>query len=189
MWRQDANNINQNATVCVHQKVGYTFSLAQSLPSNAAQLLPADYGTVRTRNTQVPLIIAIVFIGISMIALLYDMIALHATIIPPLRVLRIGYLASIPGVILLTVSSAKITATADKMVGVKDLGGGVTVDAWMGWRFYASTWIATGFMWLAIGLSIAAAFRIAAAIRVNEVQNQTNTADARRLAPLGEEED
>jgi hypothetical protein len=189
MWQQDAvssSNKNQTTISCAHQKVGYTFSLAQSLPSNAAQLLPTDstYGTISTKNTQVLLIIAIIFLGISMTSLLYGMIVLHVASTPPLFVLRVGYLASIPAVILLTVSSAKITAAADKMVGVKDLGAGVTVNAWMGWRFYVSTWLATGFMWAVVGFSIVGAFKVASAM---EVQKRKDLAESGR-ARLNEQQ-
>jgi hypothetical protein len=69
---------------------------------------------------------------------------------------------------LVTISSAKITALADKITGPKDISARVMIHAWMGWAFYVSTWLAAGFMWAALGFSIAGAFKIAHAPEVQK---------------------
>jgi hypothetical protein len=171
MWNTDAVNAdkNQSTSVCVRQKAGYTFSLAKALPSIAAQLLPADssYGILHTKGALVLLAISIALAGISLLCYLYAVAILVATSTPPFNVLRVGYVASIPPAILLTISSAKITSQVENMIGDTEISTGVTVRAWMGWAFYVSTWLATGFMWVAVGSSIMAAFKIA-----KELQDQ-----------------
>jgi hypothetical protein len=138
--------------------------------SNATHQLPLDssYGTLDTKTPLVLLTIGIALAGITLFSLLYGIVVLLLTSTPPLLVLRIGYLASIATVILLTISSAKITAIADKTTGAKDVSAGVVVHAWMGWAFYVSTWLAAGFMWAALGFSIAGAFKIAAGLEVQK---------------------
>jgi hypothetical protein len=162
MWKAVDGDKNQSTITCVHQKAGYTFSLAQTLGSNAAQLLPANssYGTIDTNAPRVLLTIAITLAGIALTNLLYGVVVLPVTSTPPLFALRIGYLASIPTAILLTISSAKITALADKMTGVKEISPGVVVHAWIGWAFYLASWLSVGFMWAAVGFSIAGAFKV-----------------------------
>ncbi|KAE9364524.1 hypothetical protein N431DRAFT_550017 [Stipitochalara longipes BDJ] len=172
MWKADtaSGNKNQNTITCAHQQAGYTFSLAQTLGSNVGQLLPAGstYGIIDTKGPLVLLIIGIALAGTSFTSLLYGVVVLLLTGTPPLFALRIGYLASIPTAIILTISSAKITALADKMKGATEISPGVVVHAWMGWSFYLSTWLAAGFMWAAVCFSIAGAFKIARSI---ELQN------------------
>jgi hypothetical protein len=169
MWNTEIANTNKNqsTSVCVRQKAGYTFSLAQTLPSSAAELLPVDssFGTLHTKGPVVLLIIGITWASICITSFFYGIVVLLVTSKPPLYILRVGYLASIPTVILFTISSAKITAIADKMIGATDISPGVTVHAWMGWAFFVSTWLGTGFMWAALGFSIAGAFKIASALQ------------------------
>lgn len=155
------------------------FSLAKTLGSDAAQLLPTNstYGTLDTRTPQVLLTIGITSSGIYLTSLLYGAAVLLVTSTPPLFVLRVGYLASIAAVIVLTISSAKITSIADKMVGTTYISAGATVHAWMGWSFYVSTWLATSFMWAAMGFSIAGAFKIAQEL---EVQKSKRLSESRQ---------
>jgi len=133
-------------------------------------MLPAgsSYGTIHTKAAIVLLIIAIALAGKSFTSLLYGLVVLLVTGTPSLFALRIGYLASIPPVILLTISSAKITAIADKMTDVTEFSPGVVIDAWMGWSFYVATWLAAGFMWAALGFSITAAFKVAQGIELEK---------------------
>jgi hypothetical protein len=174
-WNAEATSadINQSTSTCVRQKAGYTFSLAQTLGSNTAKLLPVNssYGTLDTKTPLILLTIGIALAGVSLISLLYGVVVLIATSTPPLAVLRVGYLASIPTAILLTISSAKTTALADKMIGAKDISTGVTVHAWIGWTFYVSAWLGAGFMWAAVGFSIAGAFRIASALQAQQLNS------------------
>jgi len=172
MWNSDvaAAGKSQRTSICVRQKAGYTFSLAKIVPDDAVQWLPVDssYGVLDTKVPLILLTIGIALAGVSLISLLYGVVVLllRPTSTPPLGILRVGYLASIATAILLTISSAKITALADKMIGATDISPGVTVRAWMGWAFYVSTWLGAGFMWAAVGFSIAAAFRISRALQV-----------------------
>jgi hypothetical protein len=164
MWNTDMANAdkNQSTSTCVRQKAGYTFSLAQTLPSSAAELLPVNspYGTLHTKGPVVLLIIGITWASICITSYFYGNVVLLVTSKPPLYILGVGYVASIPTVILFTISSAKITALADKMIGTTDISPGVTIDAWMGWAFFVSTWLGTGFMWAALGFSIVGAFKV-----------------------------
>jgi hypothetical protein len=173
MWNTDAANAdkNQSTNICVRQKAGYTFSLAQTLASsNATHLPPLDssYGTLDTKTPLVLLTIGITLTGVSLLSGLYSVVVLLVTGTPPLLVLRVSYLAIVATVNLLTISSAKITALADKMTGPNDISAGVMIHAWMGWAFYVSTWLAAGFMWAALGFSIAGAFKIAHALEVQK---------------------
>jgi hypothetical protein len=121
MWDAASGSKNQSTIICVHQPAGYTFSLAKTLGSDAAQLLPTNstYGTLDTRTPQVLLTIGITCSGIYLTSLLYGAAVLLVTSTPPLFVLGVGYLASDAAVIVLTISSAKITSIADKMVGLR----------------------------------------------------------------------
>ncbi|CZR70020.1 uncharacterized protein PAC_19921 [Phialocephala subalpina] len=170
MWDAASGSKNQSTIICVHQPAGYTFSLAKILGSEAAQLLPTNstYGTLDTRTPQVLLTIGITCSGIYLTSLLYGAAVLLVTSTLPFFVLRIGYLASIAAVIVLTISSAKITSIADKMAGTTHINAGATVHAWMGWYFYVFAWLATAFIWITIGFSIAAAFKIAQELEVQK---------------------
>jgi hypothetical protein len=46
------------------------------------------------------------------------------------------------------------------MTGMKEIGPGVVVHAWMGWSFYLASWLSVCFMWAAVGFSIAGAFKV-----------------------------
>jgi hypothetical protein len=172
MWSTATGNKNQSTTTCTHQKAGYTFSLAHELGSDAAQLFPANssYGIIQTDG--ILLTVGITFAGISLTSLFYGVAALLATGTPPLYILRIGYLASIPTVIILTISSARITSVADKMTGVTEISPGVLVHAWMGWELYVSLWLSAMFMWAALGFSIVGAFKIASALEAEKSRSR-----------------
>jgi hypothetical protein len=172
MWDATSASNIQSTHTCVHQKAGYTFSLAKALPSNAAQLLPPDYGTLDTKAPLILLAIGIAFAGVSLIFYLYSIIVMLVKNTPPLNGLRIAFLAGIPAAIFLLISSAKITAFADKMTGPTDISAGVTIHAWMGWAFYVASWLATGFIWAAVGVSIGVAFMIAGALQVQQSHTQ-----------------
>jgi hypothetical protein len=131
MWNTDAAK-DQSTTVSVSQKAGYTFSLAQTLANHAAQqlLLNSSYSsTLDTKTLLVLLVIGIALAGVSLLSFLYGVVVLLVTSTPPLVVLRVGYLANISPMLLFTISSAKITALADKMTGTTDIGGGLVVHA------------------------------------------------------------
>jgi len=172
MWNFDAasGSKTESTVTCVHQPAGYTFSLAQRLASNGDSPLPAgsSYGTLHTKAPMDLLIVGNALSGTSFTSILYGIVFLLGTGTPPLFSLRVGYLASIPAAIVLTISSAKITALADKMVGATQISSGVILHAWMGWSFYVATWLAAGFMWAAVCFSIVGAFKIARGI---ELQN------------------
>jgi len=132
---------NQSTVTCLGQKVGYTFSLAQTLSNDGTELLPinSSRGIIDTKAPAALLIAAIILAGISWMSFLCGIVVMLATNTAPLNILRVGFLASIPTVIFFTISSAKITAFADKMTGSMELGSGVVIHAWMGWAFYGST--------------------------------------------------
>jgi hypothetical protein len=134
----------------------------------AAQLLPIDpsYGTLDTKTPLILLAIGIAFAGVSLLFYLYSVIVLLVKNKPSLNTLRIAFLAGIPAAIFLLISSAKITEFADKMTKATDISAGVTIHAWMGWAFYVVSWLATGFIWAAMGVSIGVAFMIASALKV-----------------------
>ena len=174
MWNKSSASNFQSIRTCVHQKAGYTFSLAKTLPSNAAQLLPIDssYGTLDTKAPLILLAIGIAFDGVSLLFYLYSIIIMLVKKTPPLNILRIAFLTGIPAAILLLISSAKITAFADKMTGATDISAGVTIHAWVGWAFYVASWLATGFIWAAVGVSIGVAFMIAGALQAQQSHTQ-----------------
>lgn len=174
MWNAVGGGKNQSTITCLRQKAGYIFSLAKILASDAAQLFPADssYGTINTNHPRILLTIGITFAGISLTSLLYGVVVLLVTSKPPLHILRIRYMASIPTVITLTISSAMITSIADKMTGETEISPGVVVHAWMGWAFYVSTWLSACFMWAALGFSVTGAFKIASALEVEKSRSR-----------------
>jgi hypothetical protein len=174
MWNTTSAINTQSTRTCVHQKAGYTFPLAKALPSSAAQLLPIDssYGTLDTKAPLILLAIGIAFAGVSLLFYSYGVIALLIKNTPPLNVLRIAFLAGISAAIFLLISSAKITAFADKMTGTTDISAGVAIHAWMGWTFYMASWLATGFIWAAVGVSIGVAFMIAGALQAQQSHTQ-----------------
>jgi hypothetical protein len=131
-------------------------------------LINSSRGIIDTKAPAALLIAAIILAGISWISTLCGIVVMLATNTAPLNILRVGYLASIPTVIFLTISSAKNTAFADKMTGNMELGSGIVIHAWMGWAFYVSTWFGVVFIWAALSLSTTVAFKIADALQVQQ---------------------
>ncbi len=122
---------------------------------------------IDTKAPAALLIATIILAGIAWI-FLCGIVVLLATDTVPLNILHVGYLASIPTVIFFTISSAKITAFADKMTGNMEIGSGVVIHAWMGWAFYVSTWFGVGFNWAALSLGATVAFKIADALQFQQ---------------------
>lgn len=144
--------------------------------SQAAQALldtwsPA-YGTIDTKAPVGLLVAGIIFTGLSQVLYLDSIIGLCATNLSPtclLNMLRVAFLSSIPALITLTISAAKITARARQIAGTVQLASqGVTVKAGLEAGFYVATWSATVCMWIAMVVELVAAFRIAAALKTEE---------------------
>jgi hypothetical protein len=154
---------NESTTICHSRALGYTFD-------EAAAALPGDqsYLTLDLKASVILLLLGIIFSGLSALLFLAGIVAIRTTNKTNkwLNLLRIAYLANVAAPILLTISSAKITALAEKWVGTTYTEDGVPVTAWMCRDFYACTWLATGIMWVAVGLSIAVAFKIAKNMKV-----------------------
>jgi hypothetical protein len=173
MWNTHAVSAgkNQSTIICAPQRAGYTFSLAQILASDAAQplLVDSSYGTLDTKAPLILLAIGIAFTGLSLLLVLYGVVAMlvTGTAETPLGALRVAYLAIVAAANVLTISSAKITALAEKMVGTTDIGEGGWVQAWMERGFYVFAWLGTALMWGAMGLGIVVSFRIARALQIH----------------------
>jgi hypothetical protein len=89
--------------------------------------MDSSYGTLDTKAPLILLAIGIAFDGVSLLFYLYSIIIMLVKKTPPLNILRIAFLTGIPAAILLLISSAKITAFADKMTGATDISAGVTM--------------------------------------------------------------
>jgi len=148
---------------------GYTFSLPELLAADAG--LPADsplfsawsFAVLHTEAPFVCLMIAISFINWAMIDYLISIvIILRQTAESQLYCLRtglkIGFIASIPALITLILSSAVVTATTHKILEAKLVAeNGV---AWSTGGFYVLTWLATGLMCLVVTLSGVLSFKL-----------------------------
>ncbi|KAK4944357.1 hypothetical protein LTR10_016243 [Elasticomyces elasticus] len=194
MWNNHVFESGRNMSVgsprsCATQALGYTFSLARVLFDTATSTsttatttarpvldILASYGTVDTKASVALLIVGIIFTGISQVLYLDSILALVATNMREehlLMMLRVAFLSSIPAVITLTISAAKITARAKQIqsqaagIGIVGVGSGVTatVKAHLGSGFFPAMWIATGFMWLALAIEVVVALRIARGMR------------------------
>jgi hypothetical protein len=154
---------NKTTTVCQPRVLGYTFD-------EATTALPGDesYPTLDLKASAILLLLGIIFSGLSAMLFLTGIVAIRITNKTDkwLNILRVAYLTNVAAPILLTISSAKVTALAEKWVGTTYTEDGVPVTAWMGRDFYACTWLGTGIMWVAVGLSIAVAFKIAKDMKV-----------------------
>ncbi|EXJ72588.1 uncharacterized protein A1O5_03734 [Cladophialophora psammophila CBS 110553] len=183
MWNGHVASAGKNHSTisCTSQSAGYTFSLAQIIGGGDAgqQLLLAyHHRTLDTKAPFVLLVLGIASMGLTVLSFLYGIVALRTKTRRrqlhkkemPLVVLRIGFFACIASTILLTISSAKVTASAGKMTGRVQIGGGRAIHAWMNSGFYAVTWIGMAFVWVALGLEIAAAFKIAAVLEPRGMQ-------------------
>jgi len=169
---------NQSTVKCVSESAGYTFSLSEFMNNDGfAQSIPA-WSNVEV-NTKAPLILltlGIAFIGLSWLGFVYGLFtAINKTIIEdrPLFVLRLAFFASIAAPIMMTISSAKITATAAKASGIVNLETMQAADVQMHTVFYVISWLATGLLWVALVLVLIAAFSIAKMQR-NQTANEDN---------------
>jgi hypothetical protein len=171
MWRSAATHLkNEASTVCTEMSAGYTFSLPELLAADAG--LPADnplfsswrFAVLHTEMPFVCLVIAITFIGWTVTAYLVSIVTTpRLTVESPNHCMGGGYIASIPGLITLILSSAKITAAAHQILEAKPV-----VDnevAWSTAGFYALTWLATGLMCVVVTLSMVLAFRLGRPVR------------------------
>jgi len=165
---------NHSTAVCWLQDTGYTFSIPNLVPVEyELQALLATYRTLHTRAPFILLVLSIVSKGLAIPAFLYGIIMMaksrkNGQVVKrdlPLIVLRIAFFACIISSILGTISSAKITASAGKSSGTFDLDAGRTIHAWTNSGFLAITWVGTGLVWVAMGLVVAAAFRLAGMLK------------------------
>ncbi|OAL17885.1 hypothetical protein AYO22_11229 [Fonsecaea multimorphosa] len=187
MWKNHTASLGKNHSTisCTSQSAGYTFSLAQIVGGDAGQqLVIADHhrSTLDTKAPFVLLVLGIASMGLTVLSFLYGVGVLHSVKRRggplgkremPLVVLRMGFFASIASTILLTISSAKITASAGKMAGRIQVDGGKDVHAWMTGGFYAVTWVGMAFVWAALGLVLAAAFKIAGVLERKVILSPT----------------
>jgi hypothetical protein len=171
MWQSAATHLkNKTSTVCTEMAAGYTFSLPELLAADAG--LPADnplfsnwqFAVLHTEMPFVCLVIAITFINWTIISYFIGIITTpRLTAESPLHWLRVGYVVSLPALITLILSSAKITAMAHKVLEAKPV-----VDnevAWSTGGFYALTWLATGLMCAMVTLSVVLAFKLGRPVR------------------------
>jgi hypothetical protein len=171
MWQSAATHLkNEASTVCTEMSAGYTFSLAELLAADAG--LPADnplfstwrFAVLHTEMPFVCLVIAMTFIGWTIVDYLITIITTpRLTAESPLFRLRGGCLASIPGLITLILSSAKMTAMAHQILEAKPV-----VDnevAWSTAGFYVLIWLATGLMCVVVTLSMVLLFRLGRPVR------------------------
>lgn len=166
MWQSAATHLkNKASTVCTAMRAGYTFSLPELLAADAG--LPADsplfstwrFAVLPTEMPYVCLTIAITFISWAMITYFFIIVTtLRLTAEPPPHWPRAGFIASIPALITLILSSAKVTAVARGVLQAKPVvDNGV---AWSTGGFYALTWLTTGLMCVMVALSVVLAFRL-----------------------------
>lgn len=156
---------NQSTSRCISESATYVFSLAKLLNHDASvQLLPTTSKIILdTKAPLVLLVLGITATGVSLLGFLYGIFVMMRAIRVvdmPLVVLRIAFFASIAALITLTISSAKITANADRITGTTNIGTGQPVHVYMDAGFYACTWLATGLSWVALALAVTAAFKI-----------------------------
>jgi hypothetical protein len=171
MWRSAATHLkNETSTVCKEMNAGYTFSLPEILAADAG--LPADnplFSTWRfaVLNTEMPfvcLVLAMTFLCWTIVDYLLTIIKTpKLTAESPLHCLGGGFFASIPGLITLILSSAKMTAMAHQVLAAK-----FVVDnkvAWSAAGFYVLIWLATGLMCVVVTLSAVLVFKLKATRR------------------------
>lgn len=187
MWNSHSidQGRNESTTTCATQSVGYIISLQSILASSSASTpsltdgsSTSDNGPLtgfKSRNAAILLIVAIVWMALSILTYPYGIISLSRTYDVrsnrlKLYVLRVAFMANVVTTIFLTISSAKVTASAMHMVGTATAplaGSGnngvaqvLQVQAWMGKEFFAFTWLATGLMWVNLVLAVSTAFKI-----------------------------
>jgi len=171
MWQSAATHLkNETSTVCMEMAAGYTFSLPELLAADAG--LPADnplfsnwqFAVLRTEMPFVCLVIAMTFISWTIVTYFFGIVATwRLTAESPPHWLRSGYIASIPALITLILSSAKITATAHKILEAKPVIDNEVV--WSTSGFYVLTWLATGLMCVMVTLSVVLGFKLGRPVR------------------------
>ena len=181
MWNahNSSAGINQSTVKCVSESAGYVFSLSEFMNNDGfAQSIPA-WSNVEI-NTKAPLILlalGIAFIGLSWLGFVYGLFVVintkTAIADKQLFVLRLAFFASIAAPILMTISSAKITATAAKASGIVYLETMQAADVQMQAAFYVVSWVTTGLLWVALVLVLIAAFSIAK-LQQNQTANEDN---------------
>ena len=130
-----------------------------------AQPIPLDasYGTLNTHTEFVLPVVGIDFASLSLLVVLVGTVAMLVTGTPrekPLAVFRVTYFTTPVAALALTISSAKITARADRLAGTTSIRPDELVRAWMDEGFYAPAWVATVFLWVCNGLSIFVGLKI-----------------------------
>lgn len=167
MWRSAGTHLKDDAsTVCTVMTGGYQFSLPKLLAADAG--LPVDtpllsdwsFAVINTKAPFICLAIAIAFTGLTTIAYSVTIITTpNLTTESPLFIPRLGYLSSIPALIMFIISSAKITSTLDHVLKAKPVGEkGV---AWSTGGLYALTWLATVLMCFMFTLSLVFTVKLA----------------------------
>jgi len=168
---------NHSTAVCWLQDTGYIFSIPSLVPvENELQSLLVVYRTLHTRTPFILLVLSIVSMGLAILAFLYSIIMMarsskNGPVVRrdlPLIVLRIAFFACIVSTILGTISSATITASAGKRSGTFELDAGKTIHAWTNSGFLTITWIGTTLVWVALGLVLASAFRLAGMLKKDD---------------------
>jgi hypothetical protein len=177
MWQSAATHLkNEASTVCTEMNAGYTFSLPELLAADAG--LPADnplfspwrFAVLHTEMPFVCLVLAMTFFGWTIVDYLITIIMTpKLTAESPLYWLGGGYLASIPGLITLILSSAKMTAMAHQILEAKPV-----VDnevAWSTAGFYVLIWVATGLMCVVVTLSTVLVSKLGRPVRFLPIQS------------------
>jgi hypothetical protein len=185
MWKNHVPTMGKNhsTAVCWIQNTGYTFSIAKLIGSDdEQQSIFQHYRTVNTKAPFILLVLSIVSMGLAILAFIYGIIVMARASTKgqmvkrdlPLTVLRIALFACIASTILKTISSAKITASAEKSSGMVEVDG-KALHAWTHSGFLAIIWVGTALLWIALALVVAAAFRIAATVK--DFDARTNGTD------------
>ena len=131
----------------------------------------SSYGHMDTRAALVLLLIPIAFLSLSTVFILFGMASITSSrsLRKGVRVLRFPYLMILATPILLTISSAKMTAEARQITGTTEVAPGLWINAWMDSGVYATMWSATAVMWVACGIDIAAAVTFARGLRLDSI--------------------
>ncbi|KAJ9607169.1 hypothetical protein H2200_008241 [Cladophialophora chaetospira] len=181
MWNHHTASMGKNhsTTVCWLQSTGYTFSIANFVGNKDAQQAILDHQPpLKTMVPFVLLVLSIVSMGISIVAFLHGVIMMvrHEKTPDavmrgvPLLLLRIAFSACIATNVFKMISSAKITVSASKSSGTFDIFPGKNLHAWRHDGFLVITWVSVGLVWIAIGLMVVAAFRLAPMLKKQERQ-------------------
>lgn len=179
MWNQHhtaSSGRNGSTTVCWLQNAGYTFSISDIIDRDDA----VHHHALNTKASFILLVAGIGTMSLTVVGFLYGIIKMARTRAKgqrlnikhdlPLTVMRVAFFACIASTILTTISSAKITAAADRSAGgfeviAGDAASGTVVHASSNSGFLAIIWVGTALVWLGLALVVVAAFRIAAVLQ------------------------